>query len=497
MFRRPAPSRASRPFGTPFRPSVEQLEDRLAPAVLDLRTLGSSGEINGALFLQYDPAGSTGTGNINAFLQIHNDITERGYNTTGAVEFDTGGASAVQLTSLPTVTIGGIEYVELLLDINEPGSVNYLSLQELRIFLGSTGNLTGFPTFNNQAVEVFNMDVGPDGDSRVDLNAGLTAGSGAGDLIALIPASLFDTSTNPFLYVYSRLGLDLALGGFASDGGFEEWAFSGEGPLTPLADLSLTKSVDNAAPLVGATITFTIALTNSGPDTASGVAVADPLPAGLSLVSAGASQGNYDGGTGTWTVGTLDPGAVVTLTIAATVTAAGALVNTAQVSASGALDPDSTPNNNVAGEDDQASVTVQVRVLTADLRVTKIVRPRQVITGQVATFTLIVRNVGPDAAANVVLTDRLPAGLRFISASPTQGTYESSTGTWTIGTLESGAQVTLRLTVRVTAPGPIRNVATVTSDTFDPNRTNNRSVAWINSTWTDLSKRLLLGSTVW
>ena len=56
---------------------------------------------------------------------------------------------------------------------------------------------------------------------------------------------------------------------------------------------------------MGDTITYTVTLSNNGPNTATGVQVTDLLPAGLSFVSATPSQGTYDPGTGLWTVGTV------------------------------------------------------------------------------------------------------------------------------------------------------------------------------------------------
>ena len=52
------------------------------------------------------------------------------------------------------------------------------------------------------------------------------------------------------------------------------------------ADLGLAKSVDDSIPTVGDTITFTITLTNYGPDRATSVEVQDQLPTGLSFVTA-------------------------------------------------------------------------------------------------------------------------------------------------------------------------------------------------------------------
>jgi uncharacterized repeat protein (TIGR01451 family) len=88
-------------------------------------------------------------------------------------------------------------------------------------------------------------------------------------------------------------------------------------------------------------------------------------------------------------------------------------------------------------------------------------------------FTIDVRNIGPDTATNVVVTDRLPPGLTFVSANPTQGTYDRATGRWSVGTLAPGATARLRITVRVTAAGSIANVATATQDQFDPVLRNN------------------------
>jgi VCBS repeat-containing protein len=132
-----------------------------------------------------------------------------------------------------------------------------------------------------------------------------------------------------------------------------------------VADLSLTKSVDRSTPAVGSNVTFTIIVSNAGPGSATNVAVSDVLPAGLTFVSATASQGSYSAGTGVWTVGTIAGGSSSTLNITATVTTFGAKTNIAQVIASDQTDPDSTPNNNSSGEDDQDSETVTPQLAQA------------------------------------------------------------------------------------------------------------------------------------
>jgi uncharacterized repeat protein (TIGR01451 family) len=129
-------------------------------------------------------------------------------------------------------------------------------------------------------------------------------------------------------------------------------------PLSPYADLSLTKSVSNAAPAFGASINYVLSVTNASASTltATGVTVQDTLPAGFNFTGV-SGFGSYSSGTGVWTVGSIPPGTTRTLTITGTVaaTAGASVTNIAQVSASSAFDPDSTPDNGAAGEDDYDS----------------------------------------------------------------------------------------------------------------------------------------------
>ncbi len=88
-----------------------------------------------------------------------------------------------------------------------------------------------------------------------------------------------------------------------------------EPPQDKNADLQLEKTVNNSNPQCGDNVTFTIEVTNNGPDEAKSIQVTDLLPAGLEYVSSNASQGTYDPNTGLWMVGNLASSAYATLTI--------------------------------------------------------------------------------------------------------------------------------------------------------------------------------------
>src|SRR5262249_40687890 len=98
------------------------------------------------------------------------------------------------------------------------------------------------------------------------------------------------------------------------------------------ADLQVTKSVNNATPNVGDTVTFIVTVTNLGPGPATGVTIQDLLPAGLTFVSATPSQGTYDSTTGVWAVGTVTTSTPQTLAIHAPVATPSARPNAAAAS---------------------------------------------------------------------------------------------------------------------------------------------------------------------
>ena len=99
-------------------------------------------------------------------------------------------------------------------------------------------------------------------------------------------------------------------------------------------DLAVTVTVDRTTAVVGDRLTYTIEVRNGGPDTAPDVAIADPLPAGLALVSSTGPS-----------LGALGPGEAATATVVARATAPGEIANTVTAGTS-AVDLD--PSNDAA-----------------------------------------------------------------------------------------------------------------------------------------------------
>jgi uncharacterized repeat protein (TIGR01451 family) len=117
--------------------------------------------------------------------------------------------------------------------------------------------------------------------------------------------------------------------------------------LTPrLIDLVIVKEATSPTPLNG-TVTYSLSVTNRGPDTATDVQVADPAPAGISYLTAAPSQGTCNLGPSlvTCSLGTIAPGQTVTIAITARATAVGSHTNTATVTGSGGRE--TNPPDNV------------------------------------------------------------------------------------------------------------------------------------------------------
>ncbi|MEA2464917.1 MAG: trimeric autotransporter adhesin, partial [Acidobacteriota bacterium] len=258
------------------------------------------------------------------------------------------------------------------------------------------------------------------------------------------------------------------------------------------ADVSITKSVDRTSVSAGSAFTYTITVTNAGPDSASDVTMTDVLPWPLQFVSqfVTTTMGTdffcttpevNTNGTVTCSAFRMAPGATATLMLhvrAAPEAGFETVRNFAHVTTASA-DPD--------GEDHTATAPDVQVVPGADLSISKQTTTTDARPNSVFTYTLAIQNKGPNAAANVVLTDVLPADLlfEFIGAptsftctTPAAGTNGTVTCTVTSFPASTVAAITLRVRVAPGArSGAVTNVATITSSTPDPDNDDRTSAA--------------------
>jgi gliding motility-associated-like protein/uncharacterized repeat protein (TIGR01451 family) len=122
------------------------------------------------------------------------------------------------------------------------------------------------------------------------------------------------------------------------------------------------------------------------------------------------------------------------------------------------------------------SVNLVVTVCPADLGVIKTASNMEPMMGQEIVFTILATNNGPATATDVTVTDLLQSGYSYVSSTSTQGTYDPSTGIWSIGNILNGDSETLTITVIVTQTGFYANTATISGTSTDNNSLNNTSI---------------------
>jgi uncharacterized repeat protein (TIGR01451 family)/uncharacterized delta-60 repeat protein len=261
--------------------------------------------------------------------------------------------------------------------------------------------------------------------------------------------------------------------GTSAAGDYEDFAIARYKPLSA-ADLTLTKS-GPATALPGDTITYTLTLSNAGPDAAQNVVVSDTLPAPLSFASCTASAGGQCAGSGnqrTVTFATMPSGGSASVTLRASVPLSIAdgtpITNTATVST---VPADPSPSDNT-------STVKTVIANRADLFLTQ--RVTKLANRQLG-YTIDVQNLGSAAARSLVMNDPMPNGGTFVSV--TAGPWSCvplpvgsvGTLTCTLAELPSGATASVGFVAKATAPGSVdmANTASVSSAMFDPNAENN------------------------
>jgi len=249
--------------------------------------------------------------------------------------------------------------------------------------------------------------------------------------------------------------------------------------VTAGADLQLTSSGSPNPVAAGGLVTYALTVTNNGPDASSALSIADTLPPNVTFVSFSGSGWNCSaaGSNVTCTrAGAFANGASSVVSIVGRLQSSinGNITNSAALSAAV---PDGNPSNNTS--------TAMVAVTAgADLRITKTASPSPMIGNTAATFTLAPRNVGPDDASTVSVTDTLPVGFTTIAASGTNWICNVVQATRVVTCTRASMPVgaTNDITITTTAPDnsvvppggmSTSNTASITATTTDPDATNN------------------------
>ncbi len=266
--------------------------------------------------------------------------------------------------------------------------------------------------------------------------------------------------------------LDSPIHAYAASGVYTVtlWAFNrcgmgvveGQATVTASADLALSKVGSPSAIHVRDEVTYTLTLTNHGPDEALNVILTDTLPASTTLVSVGLPCTDA-GGVVICEWESLATGEVVTAAVVVAADAIGLFTNQASAR-SATFDPQEA--NNVA-----TAEVVAIRSY-ADLSLIK-EGPAVVGEGETLVYTLTVTNDGPDPAVQATLFDTLPVSVTFVSATALCSQADGGV-TCDLGNILVGSTAVILVTV--TAPdvsGSLFNHAVLASSTEDPNGTNN------------------------
>ncbi len=263
---------------------------------------------------------------------------------------------------------------------------------------------------------------------------------------------------------------------------------------TGLADLSLTKEVDELNPNVGDIVEFTVNLTNSGDSNATGVVVTDMVPSGYTYQSHLSTAGLYDPTTGIWNTNGVIPNGtteslIVLLQVNAPTGTDGEYTNIAEITASDQADPDSNTNEGSAiddmddGLDDDDEAVVTVVPQSVDIAVSKVVSNERPKIGDEIQFTITINNMGVSDASNIGIEDILPNGYAYLSSQASVGTYDPVDGFWEIAALASTESASLTINVEVLEQDDYLNTASLAFvDQIDLNDTNDSSQVTIDPT---------------
>ncbi|MEK5415130.1 DUF7507 domain-containing protein [Paenibacillus sp. FSL L8-0708] len=177
-------------------------------------------------------------------------------------------------------------------------------------------------------------------------------------------------------------------------------------------NIVVTKSTTSTSVAVGETVTYNVNITNNGIESVTSVLLNDPTPVGSTFVTGSVSVNgvpfpNLNPASGI-SIGTLAAGASALVTYSVTVTSVpptASLINQASVTFTSGVISSSTFSN-----------TVTVPVFQPNIAVVKSASTANATVGDAVSYTLTVSNTG-NYAANLTLTDNIPAGTAFVPNS--------------------------------------------------------------------------------
>ncbi len=244
-------------------------------------------------------------------------------------------------------------------------------------------------------------------------------------------------------------------------------------------DLEILKVVDNENALIGNEVTFTITATNLDiVRKARAIVVGDMLEFGFEYISHEASMGNYDLALGEWNIMELTSGANATLTITALIIEGGPYTNTATLLESIPIDVNEGNN--------EATVAVLVDLPEGiDLVIEKTALSSNPLVNDEVVFTIKVTNASIDElpVTAIEVEDFIAAdsGFVYIDHTTLSGVYDSTTGLWSIESLNKDQEAILEIRVSVPEPGSFYNTAQIRrSSPADGDPANNEATVEVN-----------------
>lgn len=254
--------------------------------------------------------------------------------------------------------------------------------------------------------------------------------------------------------------------------------------------MAVTKTADADQAPAGSDVTYTITVSNNGPDSADAASLNDPLPAGSTFVSLSSPAGWScstpsvgSGGTVTCNNATypVTSGDVFTLVVnIPSGTAPGTTFTNQATVSSSTFDP--TDENN------SASAATTVPGTSADMQVTKTASASEVFADSDITYAIQVNNFGPDDATSAQLSDTLPGNMTFVSllspagwscitpAIGSGGTISCTNPSFAAGA-SSGFTLKGHVPSGTSAGTTYNNTASVSSSTSDPDSGNSNGFA--------------------